>query len=130
MNSTGCSPSRMAPKCCGLKPTPGPAGRHDAASAILKLRALNCGRDGARGGPRAPPPASGLDRGERAPALPGFPGRAGSLCPVLPGVALVVDLGGPRTGGAGTGGAIVLAGESDAVAFVGIGLRRGRSGRG
>src|SRR5262249_56087784 len=89
------------------------------------------GGGGGGGGPRrAPPPASGLDRGERAHALRGFHGRAGSLGHVLPGVALVVDLGGPRTGGAGTGGAIVLAGESDAVAFVGIGLRRGRSGRG
>ena len=39
----------------------------------------------------------------------------------LPGVALVVDLRGAGAGGAGAGGAVVLAGEGDAVALLGVG---------
>ena len=80
--------------------------------------------------PRLQPPKRRLHRLQRAVALGGLHAFAGALGDIFPGMRVVVDGRGARAAGAGAGGAIVLAGQRDAVALVGAGLGRGGAGLG
>src|SRR6185369_12663799 len=69
-----------------------------------------------------------VDRGQRAAALGRLDGRACAPSDILPCIALVVLARGARAGRAGTGLAVVFAGERNAEALVLARLRRNRAG--
>src|SRR3990167_7562676 len=93
---------------------------------VLEMLGLETKPDGRWHGV-SPERASGLGL-QRAIAIGRLDRGAGALGDQLPGVALVVDRRGAGAGGAGTGGAVVLAGQRDAIALFLGGLVGGDGG--
>src|SRR5262245_37473383 len=115
----------MARKCTGLKLTPARAGSFEA----LRTFSIQGSWERPTRGDAVPSlTKSRLDRLKRAHAFWRLDRLARSLRNILPSIALIVGGRSPCAGGAGAGGAIVVALQRNAEAFVHCGLRGLRPG--